>query len=59
MLGLIVVFRRFGRTSPTCRRPRIAGLGILVMGLIVGGAVFYRSVEGFGSVDSFDFAVVT
>jgi hypothetical protein len=29
------------------------------MGLIVGGAVFYRSVEGFGSVDSFYFAVVT
>ena len=60
MLGLIAVFRSFARIiRRLAADPKSRGLGILAMGLIVGGAVFYRSVEGFGWVDSFYLTVVT
>ena len=60
MLGLLVVFRSFGRiirriaTDPASR-----GLTVLAAGLIVGGAAFYRAVEGLSWIDSFYFTVVT
>ena len=60
MLGLIVVFKSFGRViRGIVTDPEARGLGTLAIGLIVGGAAFYRSVEGFSWVDSFYFTVVT
>lgn len=60
MLGLLVVFRTFGRVvRRIATDPQSRGLGILAIGLIAGGATFYRTVEGFSWVDSFYFTVVT
>ncbi len=60
MFGLIVVFRRFGRVvGAVIKDPESRGLAMVALGLIGGGAVFYRATEGFSWVDSFYFTVVT
>ena len=60
MLGLIVVFRRFGRIlRRVINDPESRGLAIVALALIAGGTVFYRAVEGFTWVDSLYFTVVT
>lgn len=60
MFGLILVFKSLGRIiRGIVTDPEARGLGIIAIGLIVGGATFYRSVEGFSWVDSFYFTVVT
>ena len=60
MLGLILVFRSFGRIlRRVITDPESRGLGILALGVISGGAVFYRYAEGLSWVDSFYFTTVT
>lgn len=60
MFGLIVVFKNLGRAiRRIVADPESRGYGILALGLIGGGAAFYRSVEGFSWLDSFYFAVIT
>ena len=60
MFGLIVVFRRFGRAfHRAIKDPESRGLALLALGLIAGGTVFYKVVEGFSWVDSIYFTVVT
>ncbi len=60
MLGLVLIFRSFGRIlGRVITDPESRGLGILALGVIGGGAVFYRYVEGLSWVDSFYFTTVT
>ena len=60
MFGLIVVFQRFGKAlRRAVTDPESRGLALLALGLIGGGTLFYRSVEGFSWVDSIYFTVVT
>ena len=60
MAGLILVFKNLGRvTKRIVVDPESRGYGLLALGLIGGGAMFYRVVEGFSWVDSFYFAVIT
>ena len=60
MLGLIVVFRRFGRIlRQVIRDPESRGLATVALGLIGGGVVFYRAAEDFSWADSLYFTVVT
>ncbi len=60
MIGLIVVFRRFGQAlRRAINDPESRGLALLALGLIGGGTAFYRGVEGFSWVDSLYFTVVT
>ncbi len=60
MLGLVLIFRSFGRIlRRVITNPESRGLGILALGVIGGGAVFYRYAEGLSWVDSFYFTTVT
>ena len=60
MLGLVLIFRSFGRIlRRVITDPESRGLGILALGVIGGGAVFYRYAEGLSWVDSFYFTTVT
>lgn len=60
MFGFVLVFKNLGRiVRGIVTDPEARGLGILAIGLIAGGAAFYRSVEGFSWVDSFYLTVVT
>lgn len=60
MVGLLLVFRNLGRVAKRIVvDPESRGYGILALGLIGGGAAFYRNVEGFSWLDSFYFAVIT
>ena len=39
--------------------PNTRGIIFLTAGLILGGAIFYRQIEGFSWLDSFYFTVIT
>ncbi|MDJ0925029.1 MAG: potassium channel family protein [Acidimicrobiia bacterium] len=60
MLGIALVFRSFGRlVGRLVADPTSRGLGILAIGLITGGALFYRNFEDLSWIDSFYFTIVT
>ncbi len=60
MIGLLGIGRRLTRGLISLSRdPEAHGIITLALGLITGGAFFYRQVEGLSWVDSFYFTIVT
>ncbi|MDJ0768981.1 MAG: potassium channel family protein [Ilumatobacter sp.] len=60
MIGLIAIARTIARgCGSLVRDPQARGLMFVVLGLVWGGAFFYRQVEDLSWIDSFYFTIVT
>jgi voltage-gated potassium channel Kch len=60
MFGVLVVARTVLRgLRSLARDPNARGLLVVIVGLVGGGAIFYRQVEGLSWLDSLYFTVVT
>jgi voltage-gated potassium channel Kch len=60
MIGLLVVAKSIGRgLRSLARDPQSRGLLTVALGLVAGGAFFYRQVEDLSWLDSFYFTIVT